>query len=57
MSIHTRTNRLTVPQLVAMKGQQKIVSLTAYSSAIANLIDTLVDFILIGDSTALVGYG
>ncbi|MFJ2319600.1 3-methyl-2-oxobutanoate hydroxymethyltransferase [Pseudomonas sp. NPDC087817] len=57
MSSHTRTKRLTVPQLVAMKGQQKIVSLTAYSSAIAKLIDPIVDFILIGDSTAMVGYG
>ena len=57
MSIHTRTKRMTVPQLVAMKGQQKIVSLTAYSSAIAKLIDPLVDFILVGDSTAMVGYG
>lgn len=57
MSIHTRTKRMTVPQRVAMKGQQKIVSLTAYSSAIARLIDPLVDFILVGDSTAMVGYG
>ena len=57
MSIHTRTKRMTVPQLVAMKGQQKIVSLTAYSSPIAKLIDPLVDFILVGDSTAMVGYG
>jgi 3-methyl-2-oxobutanoate hydroxymethyltransferase len=57
MSTHTRTSRLTVPQLVAMKGRQKIVSLTAYSSSIARVIDPLVDFILVGDSTAMVGYG
>lgn len=57
MSTHTRTRRLTIPQLVAMKGQQKIVSLTAYSSTIAQVIDPLVDFILVGDSTAMVGYG
>ncbi len=57
MSTHTRTQRTTVPQLVAMKGQQKIVSLTAYSSTIAKLIDPLVDFILVGDSTAMVGHG
>lgn len=57
MSTHTRNRRLTVPQLVAMKGRQKIVSLTAYSSAIAKVIDPLVDFILVGDSTAMVGYG
>ncbi|WP_277758148.1 3-methyl-2-oxobutanoate hydroxymethyltransferase [Pseudomonas sp. A34-9] len=52
MSLHTRTKRLTVPQLVTMKGQQKIVSLTAYSSSIATLIDPIVDFILVGDSVA-----
>jgi len=57
MSSHIRNRRLTVPQLVAMKGQQKIVSLTAYSSAIARVVDPLVDFILVGDSTAMVGYG
>lgn len=57
MSLHTRTRRLTIPQLVAMKGQQKIVSLTAYSSFMARLIDPHVDFILVGDSTAMVGYG
>ena len=57
MSTHSRTTRLTVPQLVAMKGQQKIVSLTAYSSAFARLLDPFVDFILIGNSTAMVGYG
>ena len=57
MSTHARTRRLTIPQLVAMKGRQKIVSLTAYSSTIAQVIDPLVDFILVGDSTAMVGYG
>ncbi|MNG89562.1 3-methyl-2-oxobutanoate hydroxymethyltransferase [compost metagenome] len=57
MSMHTQPKRLTVPQLTAMKGQRKIVSLTAYSSTIARLIDPLVDFILVGDSTAMVGYG
>ncbi|WP_442113963.1 3-methyl-2-oxobutanoate hydroxymethyltransferase [Pseudomonas sp. NUPR-001] len=57
MSTPIRTKRMTVPQLVAMKGQQKIVSLTAYTSSIAMLIDPIVDFILVGDSTAMVGYG
>ncbi|MFJ2537206.1 MULTISPECIES: 3-methyl-2-oxobutanoate hydroxymethyltransferase [unclassified Pseudomonas] len=57
MSLHTRTKRLTVPQLVAMKGQQKIVSLTAYTSWMARLMDPVVDFILVGDSTNMVGLG
>lgn len=38
MSTYTRDKRLTAPQLVAMNGQRKIVSLTTYSSAIANII-------------------
>ncbi|QXI26190.1 3-methyl-2-oxobutanoate hydroxymethyltransferase [Pseudomonas vanderleydeniana] len=57
MSTHTRDKRLTVPQLVAMKDQRRIVSLTAYSSTLAKVIDPLVDFLLVGDSTAMVGYG
>ncbi|MEE1866000.1 MULTISPECIES: 3-methyl-2-oxobutanoate hydroxymethyltransferase [Pseudomonas] len=57
MSTLTRSKRMTVPQLVAMKGQEKIVSLTAYTSSIARLIDPIVDFILVGDSTAMVAYG
>ncbi len=57
MSTHTRTTRMTVPQLVALKGTQKIVSLTAYTCGFARLMDPYVDFILVGDSTAMVGYG
>ena len=50
MSSQTTSHRLTVPDLAAMKGRQKIVALTAYSTPIARLIDPLVDFILVGDS-------
>ncbi|MEE1887281.1 3-methyl-2-oxobutanoate hydroxymethyltransferase [Pseudomonas carassii] len=57
MSTQTSSQRLTVPDLAAMKGRQKIVALTAYSTPIARLIDPLVDFILVGDSTAMVAYG
>ncbi|MGG7597025.1 3-methyl-2-oxobutanoate hydroxymethyltransferase [Pseudomonas sp. WC1] len=57
MSLQPDTRRLTVPELAAMKGRQKIVALTAYSTPIARLIDPLVDFILVGDSTAMVAYG
>jgi len=57
MSIHTDVKRTTVPQITACKGQRKIAALTAYTSAIAGAIDEHLDLILIGDSTAMVGYG
>lgn len=56
MSVHTAVKRLTIPQLQAMKGEQKIVSLTSYMAPFARILDEVVDFILIGDSTAMVGY-
>ena len=56
MSVHTDVKRLTIPQLQAMKGEQKIVSLTSYTAPFARILDEVVDFILIGDSTAMVGY-
>ncbi len=57
MSIHTETKRISVPQLMSYKGQKKIASLTAYSAPFARLLDEHLDMILIGDSTAMVGYG
>lgn len=57
MSAHSSTKRRTVPELAALKGQRKIVSLTAYIAPIARQLDPYVDFILVGDSTAMVGYG
>ncbi|WP_353194080.1 3-methyl-2-oxobutanoate hydroxymethyltransferase [Pusillimonas noertemannii] len=56
MSIHTEVKRISVPQLMAYKGEQKIASLTAYSAPFARLLDEHLDMILIGDSTAMVGY-
>lgn len=57
MSVHTEVRRISVPQLTAYKGQKKIVSLTAYIAPIARLLDEHLDMILVGDSTAMVGYG
>lgn len=57
MSVHSTIRRTTVPQLMGFKGQQKIVALTAYSTPFARLLDPVVDMILVGDSTAMVGYG
>src|SRR5690625_657802 len=56
MSFHPLKNRRTVPELMGFKGKQKIVALTAYSAPIARILDSALDFILIGDSTAMVGY-
>lgn len=57
VSIHQTIQRVTVPQIMACKGQRKIVSLTAHNSVFASLMDEFLDFILIGDSTAMVAYG
>src|SRR6185312_1041862 len=56
MSVHSRTQRVTVPQLMACKGSQKIAALTAYSAPIARLLDDALDMVLVGDSTAMVAY-
>ena len=57
MSVHTEVKRVSVPQLRALKGQRKIVSLTAHNFTTARIIDEYLDFVLIGDSTAMVAYG
>ncbi len=56
MSVHTTAKRITVPQLRAYKNQKKIVSLTSYTAPFARVLDEFLDMILIGDSTAMVGY-
>lgn len=57
MSVHADVRRISVPQLTAYKGTRKIAALTAYSAPIARLLDEHLDMILVGDSTAMVGYG
>ncbi len=56
MSVHSQGKRISVPQLMTYKGQQKIAALTAYTAPFARLLDDALDMILIGDSTAMVGY-
>ena len=56
MSVHNAVKRVSVPQLMQYKGQQKIVALTAYTAPFARLLDETLDMILVGDSTAMVGY-
>ncbi|HRK96268.1 MAG TPA: 3-methyl-2-oxobutanoate hydroxymethyltransferase, partial [Rhodospirillales bacterium] len=57
MSVASRQKRITVPQISAMKGQTPIVSLTAYTSLTAVLLDDSVDLLLVGDSLGMVLYG
>lgn len=56
MSVHSQAQRVTVPQLISFKGTRKIAALTAYIAPIARLLDEALDMILVGDSTAMVGY-
>ena len=50
--------KLTVPDLRAMKGQRRIVSLTAYDASFARVLDAAgVDLVLVGDSLGMVVQG
>ena len=49
--------RITVDDLKARKGGTPIVSLTAYTSPMARFLDPHCDFLLVGDSLAMVVYG
>lgn len=49
--------RLTVPKLMAMKGGEPIVMLTAYTARMAQLLDPHCDVLLVGDSLGQVIYG
>ena len=57
MSIPSQSIRITVPEISARKGGEKIVCLTAYSATTARLIDPYVDMLLVGDSLGMVLYG
>ncbi len=49
---------MTVPKIMAMKGHEKIVALTAYDCTLAMLLDAAaMDVVLVGDSTAMVFSG
>lgn len=54
---NTPVKRLTVPNIIAKKGKEPIVSLTAYTTPMAQLMDDHVDLILVGDSLGMVIYG
>ncbi len=53
----TSVKRLMAPDIVAMKGSQTIVSLTAYHAHTAAIADKYCDFLLVGDSLGMVMHG
>ncbi|MFT4180980.1 MAG: 3-methyl-2-oxobutanoate hydroxymethyltransferase [Rhizobium sp.] len=57
MSAAGRTKRTTTAAIEAMKGTRPIVSLTAYTTPIARLLDPHCDLLLVGDSLGMVLYG
>lgn len=57
MSAKSKTRRLTANDIRARKGGQPIVALTSYHAHTARIIDSLVDFILVGDSLGMVMHG
>ena len=52
-----RKNAITVPDIRDRKGSTPIVSLTAYTTPMARLLDPHVDILLVGDSLGMVVYG
>jgi 3-methyl-2-oxobutanoate hydroxymethyltransferase len=53
----TPVKRISVPEIRARKGGERIVCLTAYTAATAKLIDPHVDMLIVGDSLGMVLYG
>ncbi|WP_113466307.1 3-methyl-2-oxobutanoate hydroxymethyltransferase [Rhizobium cremeum] len=57
MSTPPRQKRLTPADIAALKGNRPVVSLTAYTTPMARLLDPHCDFLLVGDSLGMVLYG
>lgn len=57
MSKHVSGRRRTAPDIMAMKNDRPIASLTAYTAPVAAMVDRHCDFILVGDSLGMTVYG
>ena len=57
MSAQSHDKRISVTQIQARKGREKIVSLTAFTKPVAELLDPHIDLFIVGDSVGMVGYG
>ncbi|WP_374651521.1 3-methyl-2-oxobutanoate hydroxymethyltransferase [Dongia sp.] len=49
--------RFSVPEFAARKGQEPLVCLTAYTTPMAQRLDSHVDLLMVGDSLGMVLYG
>ncbi|MEX5578429.1 3-methyl-2-oxobutanoate hydroxymethyltransferase [Pseudophaeobacter sp. A-200-2] len=57
MSANLQIKAITAEDIRARKGQDPIVSLTAYTTPMAGLMDDTCDFVLVGDSVGMVLHG
>lgn len=57
MSATARKSAPLPPDITAMKGGTPIVSLTAYTTPMAQMMDSECDFVLVGDSVGMVVHG
>ncbi len=57
MSATARKTALNAQDIRALKGERPIVSLTAYTTPMARLMDEHCDFVLVGDSVGMVLHG
>ncbi|MDI7863812.1 3-methyl-2-oxobutanoate hydroxymethyltransferase [Rhizobiaceae bacterium n13] len=57
MSVPSVKKRLSTANITALKGVRPIVSLTAYTTPVARLLDPHCDLLLVGDSLGMVLYG
>lgn len=52
-----KRKRMSAPSIKARKGGEPLVSLSAYSTTMARILDPYVDMIVVGDSVGMVLYG
>ncbi|MEL0436893.1 3-methyl-2-oxobutanoate hydroxymethyltransferase [Phycobacter sp. K97] len=57
MSANIQTKAITAEDIRAQKGKDPIISLTAYTTPMAALMDDTCDFVLVGDSVGMVLHG
>ncbi|XHB98488.1 3-methyl-2-oxobutanoate hydroxymethyltransferase [Nitratireductor sp. ac15] len=57
MSANARISALTPPDVLARKGGEPLVCLTAYTTPLARIVDRHCDIVLVGDSVGMVLHG
>ncbi|EBA14604.1 3-methyl-2-oxobutanoate hydroxymethyltransferase [Roseobacter sp. SK209-2-6] len=57
MSANTQAPKITAGTILAQKGKTPIVSLTAYTTPMAQMMDAHADVVLVGDSVGMVLHG